>query len=135
MTVGLSLGLQISLAGPRFTLVQDERPAASIVIAAAPDQNSREAAAELQRYVRRITGAELPIVSDEHPPAGPLILVGTNRLTAQRPDWRIPFGLTPKLREEGFVILCHGDRLLLAGNDAGPYYGTRYAVAEFLHRL
>lgn len=135
MAAGLSLGLQTSLAAPRFTLVQDGRPIATIVTAAAPNENSREAAAELRRYVRLITGAELPVVSDERPPAGPLILVGTNRLTAQRPEWGIPSGLTPKLREEGFVILCRGDCLLLAGNDAGPYYGTRYAVVEFLHQL
>ncbi len=133
--IGLSLGLRTGQAEPRFTLVQDGHPKATIVTAAAPNDNTREAAAELQRYVRKITGAELPIVNDEHPPAGPLILVGTNRLTAQRPEWRIPSGLTPRLREEGLVIRCQGDRLLLAGNDAGPYYGTRYAVAECLHQL
>jgi hypothetical protein len=135
LVVGLSVGLQTGQAGPRFTLVQDGRPIATIVTAAANNQNTREAAAELQRYVRKISGAELPIVSDEQAPHGPLILVGTNRFTAQQPEWRIPSGLTPKLREEGFVIRCQGDRLLLVGNDAGPYYGTRYAVAEFLHRL
>jgi hypothetical protein len=135
LAAGLSLWVQTSQARPRFTLVQDGRPCASIVTAAAPNENARAAAAELQRYVRQISGAELPMVSDERVPGGPLILVGTNRLTAQRPEWRIPSGLTPKLREEGFVIYCQGDRLLLAGNDAGPYYGTRYAVADLLHRL
>jgi hypothetical protein len=48
---------------------------------------------------------------------------------------QVPSGLTAELAEEGFVIYCRGDRLVLAGNDAGPYYGTRYAVAELLHRL
>ena len=33
------------------------------------------------------------------------------------------------------MIECRGDRLVLAGNDAEPYYGTRYAVVELLHRL
>jgi hypothetical protein len=135
VAVGLTLTLQTGWAGPHFTLVRDGQPKATIVTAAAPNENTRAAAAELQRYVRKISGAELPIVSDEQAPTGPLILVGTNRFTALRTEWRVPSGLTPELREEGFLILCQGDRLLLAGNDAGPYYGTRYAVAEFLHRL
>ncbi len=135
MAAGLGLAPDTSRAGANFTLVRDGQPMATIVISAAPNENTRRAAAELQRYVRSISGAELPIVSDDRAPTGPLILVGTNRLTAQRPEWRVPAGLSPRLREEGFVIIARGDRLLLAGNDAGPYYGTRYAVAEFLHRL
>ena len=47
----------------------------------------------------------------------------------------IPSGLTPARHEEGFVISAQGDRLLLAGNDAGPYHGTEYAVSEMLERL
>ena len=37
--------------------------------------------------------------------------------------------------EEGYLILARGDRMLLAGNEAAPYHGTEYAVAEFVHRL
>ncbi len=33
------------------------------------------------------------------------------------------------------MVYATGDRLVLAGNDTDPYYGTRYAVVEFLHRL
>ena len=43
--------------------------------------------------------------------------------------------MTPQRDEEGFLLLCKGDRLVLAGNDEGPYHGTEYAVAEFLNRL
>src|SRR5207302_2424850 len=38
-------------------------------------------------------------------------------------------------KEEGFAIVAKGDRLVLAGNDAGPYHGTEYAASEFLERL
>src|SRR5205807_781309 len=34
-----------------------------------------------------------------------------------------------------FVVLCQGNRLLLAGNDVGPYHGTQYGVAELRRRL
>jgi hypothetical protein len=75
----------------------------------------------------------LNIATDDQESSGPLILVGASRLTEDVKQ--IPHGLTPQLREEGFLIRCKGDRLVLAGNDEGPYYGTRYAVAELLNLL
>ena len=118
-----------------LTIVRDGRPVASIVTAQSPTENARSAAAELRKYLEKITGASLPIATDEAPPPGPLVLVGPSRLTDAIPDLRIPSGHTKHLREEGFVIRTHGDRLVLAGNDAEPYLGTRYAVVEFLHSL
>jgi hypothetical protein len=82
-----------------------------------------------------MTGAELAIATDEQPRSGPVILVGASRWTDQTPELRIPSGVTRELREEGFVIHCRSNRLVLAGNDDAPYYGTRYAVAELLNRL
>jgi hypothetical protein len=119
-------------ASSPFVLVQEGRPMATIVAAAKPSENARAGALELQKYIKKMSGADLPIVNDEESPTGPLILVGPSRLTEK---FEIPSGLTPRLREEGFLVLCRGDRLVLAGNDAGPYYGTRYAVVELLHRL
>jgi Domain of unknown function (DUF4838) len=91
------------------------------------------AANELQVYVQKMSGAKLPIVGDDKNPQGPLILVGRSALTKDF-DAKIPSGLTPQRAEEGFLILAKGDRLVLAGNDAAPYHGTEYAVANFLHR-
>ncbi|MGA2864106.1 MAG: DUF4838 domain-containing protein [Verrucomicrobiota bacterium] len=127
-------GVSYASAGT-FLLTQEGRPAASIVLAAAPSENARVAAAELQGYVRRMSSAELPIVTDAQAAGGRLVLVGASRLTEQVPGLEIPSGLTRQLGEEGFVVQCRGDQLVLAGNDAGPYFGTRYAVVELLHRL
>jgi hypothetical protein len=92
------------------------------------------AARDLQAYLRKMSGARLPIAGDEKDPGGTLILVGKSALT--RPfDAKVPSGLTPRREEEGLLILGKGNRLVLAGNDEGPYHGTEYAVAEFLHRL
>ncbi|MBI4027412.1 MAG: DUF4838 domain-containing protein [Verrucomicrobia bacterium] len=154
-----------------ITLTQDGTPKATIVIAKAalgaptepPTANlsadvsavttNKVAAAahDLQIYVEKISGAKLPIVSDEAvaqaslPVDGQndrhgglshqvLILVGRSALTKEF-DSKIPSGLTPSRREESFLVLCKDERLLLAGNDEGPYHGTEYAVAEFLERL
>ncbi|MEK7858934.1 MAG: DUF4838 domain-containing protein [Elusimicrobiota bacterium] len=135
-----------------ITLVDDGSPRATIVVAkdalsASPDPTSgaipnaqpaadkiAAAARDLQAYIEKISGARLPIVSDETRPRGAVILVGRSALT--RPlDGRIPSGLTPRRREEGFVAILDGDQLLLAGNDEGPYHGSEYAVADFLERL
>ncbi len=139
-----------ALAG--FVVTEDGKPKATIVIArealgaptepttdqiqsAQPSTNKVAAAAlDLQTYIEKISGAKLPIVSDEKDPGGAVILVGRSALTKEF-DSKIPTGLTPMRNEEGYVIITKGDRLLLAGNDAPPYHGTEYAVAAFLHRL
>ena len=97
-------------------------------------QKTETAAHELQTYIQKISGARLPIVDDAQNPAGPLILVGRGRLSDGL-GVAIPGGVTCSRREEGFVIMCKGDRLLLAGNNDGPYHGTEYAVDDFLRSL
>ena len=93
------------------------------------------AARDLQVYIQKMSGAELPIVGDDQlAPEGTLILLGRSNLTAKY-DAEIPSGLTNTRDEEGYAILADGDLLVLAGNDEGPYHGTEYAVSSFLHRL
>jgi len=130
-------------AGFAFPLAKDGKPQATIVVAKAATQPAKDddaakkvqtAAADLQQYVRKISGAELPIVADDARPEGPLVLVGRSRLTDEM-HIEIPSGLTPARKEEGFVVRAAGDRLLLAGNDAGPYHGTEYATYDLLERL
>ncbi|MBC8869133.1 MAG: DUF4838 domain-containing protein [Planctomycetes bacterium] len=132
------LFLTTPVAAAEMVIVQDGQPQATIVVAedgADPSkQKIRTAAEELQAYVQKISGAKLPIVDDGQSPAGKLILVGRSRLSdAMGVD--IPGGLSPARRDEGFVIICRGDRLLLAGNNDGPYHGTEYAVYDFLRSL
>lgn len=138
-------------AGPQLALVDKGIAKATIVVMkealAAPAEYDAaklygptplpvkiaRAARDLQVYLQKMSGAKLPIVGDDQNPQGALILVGKNALTKLF-DAKIPTGLTPQRAEEGFLILAKGNRLLLAGNDAGPYNGTHYAVANFLHR-
>jgi len=134
------------------TLVRDGKPTAVIVVAkpalsASPDLKPEKihetpslaartaaAARDLQVYIEKITGAKLPIVGDDKEPAGHAVLVGRSASTKAF-DAKIPSGLTPARNEEGLLILCTGNRLLLAGNDEEIYRGTQYAVAELLHRF
>jgi len=142
------------VAAGAFTLVRDGKPACSIVIAEKPTENARVGAQELQRYVERISGARLEIRSDADKTDGAKVVIGRCRLTDAMTDLRIPSGLTPAFREEGYVVHCTGDTLVLAGNDAdvpegkllarpwapsmmehSVYLGTRYAVYDLLYRL
>jgi hypothetical protein len=139
----------VSLSASAVTLVKDGKPVATIVIAKAafdakpfvpavgvagePNSKIRLAADDLQRYIEKITGAKLPIVADDQPVKGALVLVGASKKTEPL-NLKIPAGMTPDRKEEGYLIYANGDTLVLAGNNDGPYLGTYYAVAEFLNR-
>jgi hypothetical protein len=148
-----------AFAETMFTLVNAGKPACSIITAEKPTDNARLGAKELQAYIEKISGAKLQIYveSDKSIPNGPRILVGRSKLTDAIPDLKIPEGLTPAFREEGYVLRCSGDTLVVAGNDAevgdsvefrprcpnpsiasignAMYLGTRYAVCDLLNRL
>ena len=128
-----SLAPAMAAGGP-LILVTNGRPRATILLAADAGEKAKAAAADLQAILEKMSGARLPLAADAAIPSGPLVLVGRSRLTDAL-GISIPAGLTNARREEGFTLVCRGDRLVLAGNDAGPYHGTEYAVYDFLNRL
>ncbi len=130
------LGLFMTAAAhsKELVIVKEGEPRATIVVAADANEKVSLAAQDLQSYVTKISGATLPLLTDGQRPNGSLILVGKSALTDDL-GVTIPSGLTNARREEGFVVFCDGDVLLLAGNDQGPYHGTEYAVYELLNRL
>ncbi len=130
----LLLGSLTIANGAPLTLVENGQPRATIVVSAQAGDKVKAAAGDLQLYLRKMSGATLPIATDDREPAGPLVLVGRSKLTDGM-KVAIPFGLTFARREEGFTIVRRGQRLVLAGNDEGPYHGTEYAVSELLNRL
>jgi hypothetical protein len=137
------------LPASAITLVKDGQPAATIVVSKAalnatapkprrglkiePAQKARLAAEELQRVIEKMSGARLPIVGEDDAVQGPVVLVGSSRKTDPL-KLDIPAGLTTERKEEGYLISAKGNTLVLAGNDAGPYQGTFFAVSEFLNR-
>ena len=149
LTTSLSLADGPVAETPAFWLARDGKPAATIVLAEEPLKSNRYAAEELQRFVKKISGAELPIAADNAEVKGPKILIGQSKLTDAL-SLKIPSGFTRELKEEGFIIKTVGDTLVLAGNDGGPkrgenakdpysfgntYKGSLFAVYELLERL
>jgi hypothetical protein len=117
-----------------ITVVENGKPKATIVIWNAASPKDKLAAEELQTYVRKMSGAELPIMLDTDKVSGTLLLVGKSNMTDQM-QLVIPSKVSNDRRDEGFVIISKGDRIVLAGNSNDPYHGTEYAVYEFLNRL
>jgi hypothetical protein len=158
ITVACLLTVDAAFAETTFALVKDGKPACSIIIAEKPSYNADLAAKELQSYIQKISGAKLEIHSDaEKIGEGGKVLVGRSKLTDAIAGLKIPTGLTINLREEGYVVDCKGNTLVLAGNDTivkdsredkircpivegstmgeSMYMGTRYAVYDLLGRL
>lgn len=111
---------------------------AAIVIAPDASEFARWLAGELQSHLKKLSGAELPIVATDKLPAGkPLIVLGgpkANPLAAAAEQKQLArfAGLKP----DGFVlkrIELVGVPVLLAGGNDEP--GTMYAAYELLERL
>jgi hypothetical protein len=122
-------GTLLALAGleakAALTLAAQGQSSYRIVIAANAIPSERYAAEELQRYLDKISGAKLPIVTDAEP-AGPReILLGDNARLRQR---RLNLELE-KLGEDGFTLRTAGRQLIIAG---GKPRGTLYGVYALL---
>ena len=128
------------LAGP-LTIVEDGRSRAMIIVAKDESQ-AQKAGEEIQKYVEKMSGAKLPIVTegDALPEqAAVSILVGHTQ-SAQRVNVKIPAGLDPAIRpeafeEEGYVLKTVGKSIFVGGNSDGPYQGTLYAAYALLGEL
>ena len=81
------------------------------------------ASTELQKYLKQISGVEIPIVTDATEPVAKEIVVGkTNRESDGEFN-------RDELGDDGLVIKSNGHKLFLVG---GEQRGTLYAVYEFL---
>lgn len=121
-------------AWAQVTLVQDGAPVASLVTASSPSPQATEAAGILQSYIERMSGARLPIVSEDEYVDGPRVLVGQTRATAAL-GIEPPSGHTLALNEEGYVLRTVGETLAVAGNEDWAYRGTVFAAYTLLEEL
>jgi hypothetical protein len=128
----LSLWILIDQALADVTLVRDGKPAAVIVIADKPTAAARQGARDLQDWLRKASGATLPIrregqLDDAHD--GALVLVGASKRTAALGFRPAEFDL------EEIRIETHPGALVLIGDDERPdgvtLSGTLWAVNVF----
>lgn len=132
----LTILLILTLAVPAFALdlVKDGQSAFTIVTAATPSPTATMAASELQTFVKRATGADLPIVTEDKAPAAARIFVGPCQATEKA-------GIATPGLEEYTVRAINGDLFIVGGDTveapmAWPTRtGTLYGVYGFLHRF
>jgi hypothetical protein len=110
------------------TLVDNGRSTYSICISSSASLSEQRAATELQRFIKEMSGARLPIVKDTKKPKGDLVLVGDSKILQG-----LHAGIdVNKLGAEGFVLRTLGRHLVVAG---GRQRGTMYGVYTLLDRL
>lgn len=120
-------------------IVQDGKPAAAIVVA--PDaEQAAKAASELQTFIKKISGAELPIVTEGQATDAKVRLLVGHTAAAKKLGVTIPSGYDTSIREdafeeEGLVVITKGNDIVIAGNEEGGYQGTMYAAYRFLNEL
>ena len=143
--VGLMLvlcGAAVHLAGcgqgTSMTLVEDGKPAATIVTSPDACEFVKEAVADLQLYIKKMSGATLPIANSVATP-GNLILVGR----MPEVDKLIPDLDEYDLGHDGVVIKQFPGKLVITGKSDGlrnkggtpADQGTPNAVYYFLETL
>ncbi len=116
----------VARAADRFVIVDEGRPACSIVLSASASPAEKRGAEELRSYVKQISGAELSIVTDAQPLPEHSILVGRSRASDA-------LGLKlDDLGDEGFVIRTTDHALALVGPGKR---GSLYACTTLLEKL
>lgn len=98
-------------------------PKCRIVISREPSSLVRYGAEELVRVLLTITGAKIPIVSDDLPPRENEILLGKSCRT------QVFFSEMDSLPREGYFYRTEGDWLIFGGTGRGLLYGI-YAFLE-----
>lgn len=115
-----------STGGIKIPLVENSYPVAKILIPPNPKTLEKRAASELRRYIFKITGAKLSIISGIGNPSDTYIQVGATNYAKKFVNPAI-------LGKEGFIIKGdkNGKNLIICG---GTEQGTLWGVYAFLYK-
>lgn len=120
-----------NLRGRVRYLAEGGKPFCSVVVDPSAGEKVVAAAWLLRDTLERMTGAAIPLFDANEKPTGTRLLVGDTPQTRA-----LRLGVAQEYPgKETYRITSRGTDLVLAGNDAGAYQGTRAAVCEFLRRL
>ncbi len=96
-------------------VVKDGKPVAEIILADTPDQSVRAAAGELQKYIEKMSGARLNIVSAPTGKVPTRVYVGESEQTK-----KLGFSLGD-VKYDGYKIVAKGNDVIVAGVDIDWY--------------
>lgn len=133
-TLGGSLALlkpaaaEAGAAATPLELTRHGQSTYSIAISREASPSEKRGSEELQRFIEEMSGAHLPIVTDDDKARGNLVVVGKSDYLDSL-GLQIPFS---SLGTEGFALKTVGKHLVIAG---GRQRGTMYGVYTFLEKL
>jgi len=123
--IGLCLAIQPATRAEELVLADGGQSAYRIVVADGASPSTKHAAEELRMFLEQMTGAKLPVVSDQEPLGQKEIILGENAHLA-----KIGSKIDLKtLGNEGYVIRTAGPHLVIAG---GALRGNMYGVYGLL---
>jgi len=108
-----------------FMIAHNGEPQCVVVIPENCIPSVKYASEELQRFIKEMSGAELPIITDAEPMKGKEIILGKNK---RLNDLNINISWDD-LGEEGYNIIVMEDKIIIAG---GEPRGTLYGVYGLL---
>ena len=107
----------------RIMLIENGKSDYKIIISKDADSITHLAANEFQKYLLRISGSDIEILSDTSIPCEKEVIIGNNTRLAE-----VGIDLSD-LHEDGFIIKSVDKKLIIAG---GVEKGTLYGVYTFL---
>jgi hypothetical protein len=122
--IGVLIPLQTNAS---LLLVKNGKPQYSIVVSANPLQEDFRAADYLQRYIAKISGATLPIITDNSEPTEKEIIIGETK----RIDSRILREDSPIIDDE-FILQTRDKKLFIYGKKKGLFYGVVSFLENYL---
>ena len=125
LAVTMTLTIAGGASAGELVLAENGKSDYRIVLADDASPSTKHGAEELQSFLEQMTGAKLPIVSDQQPLGEREIILGDNA-HLKAVGAAVDFA---SLGTEGYVIRTVGERLVIAG---GALRGTMYGVYGFL---
>ena len=118
----------VAMKEGKLPITRDGRALAGIVIAADAGEKTQRAARILQQTVLKMSGVLLPLRDDARDWAGAQICIGPSKFNALT----VAQGVE---QPDGYRVVVNPQRVMIVGNDAGPYTGSEYGVYDLLEQL
>ena len=125
LALGLAATSASDAAGDGLMIAENGRSEYTIVLADDASPSTKHGAAELRVFLKQMTGADLPVISEREPISAHEILVGDSAHLRQL-GVEIAYNA---LGDEGYVLRTVGPHLVIAG---GALRGTMYGVYGLL---
>ncbi len=112
-----------------YSLFENGKTDYQIVLGADASESEQWAAAELQKSLKEISGANFEIVNDDMPITGKKLIIGYNKHSQELLGGNFK---NPELMDESYFYKNIGANIVLLG---GKQRGTMYAVFSFLENV